>query len=74
MVAVPSRDPARLFAKLMDQDIVTSFRDSNIRATIHFYNSEDDIDTLRCGPQGAPCGVSPFAVSHPPQLPLVPAA
>ena len=41
-----SRDPARLFAKLMDQDIVTSFRDSNIRATIHFYNSEDDIDTF----------------------------
>ena len=46
MVAVPARDPARLFAKLMDQDIVTSFRDSNIRATIHFYNSEDDIDTF----------------------------
>lgn len=46
MVAVPSRDPARLFAKLMDQDIVTSFRDSNIRATIHFYNSEDDLDTF----------------------------
>jgi selenocysteine lyase/cysteine desulfurase len=46
MVAVAARDPARLFAKLMDQDIVTSFRDSNIRATIHFYNSEDDIDTF----------------------------
>jgi selenocysteine lyase/cysteine desulfurase len=46
MVAVPSRDPARLFTKLMDQDIVTSFRDSNIRATIHCYNCEDDIDTF----------------------------
>jgi selenocysteine lyase/cysteine desulfurase len=46
MVAVASRDPARLFARLMEQDIVTSFRDANIRATVHFYNSEDDIDAF----------------------------
>jgi selenocysteine lyase/cysteine desulfurase len=46
MVAVPARDPARLFARLMEQDIVTSFRDNNMRATIHFYNTEDDIDTF----------------------------
>ena len=60
MVAVPSRDAAGLFARLLDQDIVTSFRDNNIRATIHFYNSEADIDRFvaamsahkaRCGPQ-----------------------
>jgi len=44
MVAVPSRDAAGLFARLQEQDIVTSFRDNNIRATVHFYNSEDDID------------------------------
>ena len=44
MVCVPARDAARLCAALMEQDIVTSFRDSNIRATMHFYNSEDDID------------------------------
>jgi selenocysteine lyase/cysteine desulfurase len=44
MVAVPSRDTAQLFSQLMEQDIVTSFRDANIRATIHFYNSEGDID------------------------------
>jgi selenocysteine lyase/cysteine desulfurase len=44
MVAVPSRDAAGLFAQLLEQDIVTSFRDNNIRATIHFYNSEGDID------------------------------
>ena len=44
MVAVPSRDAAGLFARLLQQDIVTSFRDDNIRATIHFYNSEADID------------------------------
>jgi selenocysteine lyase/cysteine desulfurase len=28
----------------MEEDIVTSFRDNNIRATIHFYNTEADID------------------------------
>jgi selenocysteine lyase/cysteine desulfurase len=44
MVCVPARDVAQLLATLMEQDIVTSFRDNNIRATVHFYNSEDDID------------------------------
>jgi selenocysteine lyase/cysteine desulfurase len=44
MVCVPARDVAQLFATLMEQGIVISFRDDNIRATIHFYNSEDDID------------------------------
>ena len=44
MVAVPSRNAAGLFARLLEQDIVTSFRDDNVRATIHFYNSNQDID------------------------------
>jgi selenocysteine lyase/cysteine desulfurase len=44
MVAVPSSDAPELFARLLQQDIVTSFRNGNIRATIHFYNSEEDID------------------------------
>ncbi len=44
MVCVPARDPARLVATLLEQDIVTSFRDHNLRASVHFYNSEDDID------------------------------
>jgi selenocysteine lyase/cysteine desulfurase len=44
MVAVPSRDAAGLFARLLQEDIVTSFRDNNIRATIHCYNSTADID------------------------------
>ena len=52
MVAVPARDTAQLFARLMEQDIVTSFRDANIRATIHFYNSEADIDTFVAAMQG----------------------
>jgi selenocysteine lyase/cysteine desulfurase len=46
MVAIASRDSAGLFAKLMEQDIVTSFRDTNLPATVHFYNSEDDIDAF----------------------------
>jgi selenocysteine lyase/cysteine desulfurase len=46
MVAVASGDPARLYASLGERDIVTSFRDANIRATLHFYNSEDDIDAF----------------------------
>lgn len=44
MVAVPSRDAAGLFARLLQADIVTSFRDNNIRATVHFYNTTADID------------------------------
>ena len=44
MVCVPARDTAQLCAALMEQDIVTSFRDRNLRATVHCYNSEDDSD------------------------------
>jgi selenocysteine lyase/cysteine desulfurase len=44
MVCIASRDTKRLFATLMEQGIVASFRDNNIRATVHFYNSDDDID------------------------------
>jgi selenocysteine lyase/cysteine desulfurase len=46
MVCIPARDPARLCSTLMEQDIVTSFRDDNLRATVHFYNSEGDIERL----------------------------
>jgi selenocysteine lyase/cysteine desulfurase len=44
MVAIPSCAPAELFAALTHEDIVTSFRDANLRATVHFYNDEADID------------------------------
>ena len=44
MVAVPARNTAELFECLTAADIVTSFRDNNIRATCHFYNTEADID------------------------------
>ncbi len=46
MVCVRSRQVDQLFWKLMSEDIVTSFRDDKLRATFHFYNSEQDVDAL----------------------------
>ena len=45
-VAIPSRDSARLAAELMKQDIVTSHRDDNVRASFHFYNNDDDVESF----------------------------
>src|SRR3984957_4121992 len=45
-VALPSRDSARLTAELMKRDIVTSHRDANVRASFHFYNSDDEVDAF----------------------------
>jgi selenocysteine lyase/cysteine desulfurase len=45
-VAVPSRDSARLSAELMQRDIVTSHRDDNVRASFHFYNNDDDVESF----------------------------
>ena len=45
-VAVPSRDSARLSAELMKLDIVTSHRDDNVRASFHFYNNDDDVESF----------------------------
>lgn len=46
MICVPSRDPAGLMDELGKRDIVTSFRDLNLRACFHFYNDEGDVDTF----------------------------
>jgi selenocysteine lyase/cysteine desulfurase len=45
-VCVPSRDAGALAKELMARDIVTSHRDDNMRAAFHFYNTEDDIESL----------------------------
>jgi selenocysteine lyase/cysteine desulfurase len=45
-VAVPSRDCGGLSAELMQRDIVTSPRDGNVRASFHFYNDEDDVESF----------------------------
>ena len=49
---VPSRDSARLIAELMRRDIVTSHRDDNVRASFHFYNNEDDVESFVAALQG----------------------
>jgi selenocysteine lyase/cysteine desulfurase len=45
-VCVPSRNPAGLSAELGKRDIVTSFRDQNLRAMFHFYNNDADIEAF----------------------------
>jgi selenocysteine lyase/cysteine desulfurase len=45
-VAVPARDASGLTTELMKRDIVTSFRDNNVRASFHFYNNQDDIESF----------------------------
>jgi selenocysteine lyase/cysteine desulfurase len=45
-VAVPSRASAQLCAQLMKRDIVTSSRDDNVRASFHYYNNEDDVESF----------------------------
>lgn len=45
-VAVPSRNSGGLSAELMKHDIVTSYRDDNVRASFHFYNNEDDVESF----------------------------
>jgi selenocysteine lyase/cysteine desulfurase len=42
-VAVAARSSADVCAQLMKRDIVTSFRDDNVRASFHYYNNEDDV-------------------------------
>ena len=66
MVCVPARETARLCAALMEQDIVTSFRDNNIRATVHFYNSEDDIDRFIAALKSSRASHRPAADPHAP--------
>jgi selenocysteine lyase/cysteine desulfurase len=45
-VAIPSRDSGALSKELMQRDIVTSHRDANLRASFHFYNDDDDVESL----------------------------
>jgi selenocysteine lyase/cysteine desulfurase len=58
-VAVPSRDAARLQAELMKHDIVTSYRDDNVRASFHFYNNDDDVESFIAAMQQLRASFSP---------------
>ena len=62
MVAVPARNAPELLARLTAADIVTSVRDDNIRATCHFYNTEEDIDRFVAV---LDCLRGEFAPTHP---------
>jgi selenocysteine lyase/cysteine desulfurase len=45
-VAVPSCDSGGLTKELLKRDIVASHRDDNVRASFHFYNNDDDVDSF----------------------------
>jgi selenocysteine lyase/cysteine desulfurase len=45
-VAVPSGAAGALCAQLMKRGIVASSRDDNVRASFHYYNNDDDIDSF----------------------------
>src|ERR1700681_117813 len=45
-VAGPSPNSGRPSAELLKRDVVTSHRDDNVRASFHFYNDEDDVETF----------------------------
>jgi selenocysteine lyase/cysteine desulfurase len=46
LVCIRSTDAPALVAALAADDIVTSERDSNLRVSLHLYNTEDDVDAV----------------------------
>src|ERR1700728_4198432 len=60
-VAVPSHNSAGLSAELMKHDIVTSYRDDNVRASFHFYNNDDDVESFIAAMQELRGSYSPRA-------------
>lgn len=46
LVAIKAKDAAGLSHQMGERDIVTSYRDGNLRVGLHYYNNEDDIDML----------------------------
>ncbi len=46
LVCIRSTDAPALVATLAAEDIVTSERDSNLRVSLHLYNTEDDVDAV----------------------------
>ncbi|MCB1002754.1 MAG: aminotransferase class V-fold PLP-dependent enzyme [Acidimicrobiales bacterium] len=48
-VPLPRHDPAAVLNELRRSGVRCSARDGNLRAAVHFYNHEDDIDRLVAG-------------------------
>ena len=46
LVCVRSTDAPALVSALATEDIVTSERDSNLRVSLHLYNTDDDVDAV----------------------------
>jgi selenocysteine lyase/cysteine desulfurase len=49
LVCIRSTDAPALVASLAEDDVVTSERDSNLRVSLHLYNTEDDVDAVLAG-------------------------
>jgi selenocysteine lyase/cysteine desulfurase len=46
LVCIRSTDAPALVVALAEDDIVTSERDSNLRVSLHLYNTEEDVDAV----------------------------
>jgi len=46
MIGIRSKDAGALVTRLMERDIVPSHRDDNLRLGFHFYNNDDDIESV----------------------------
>lgn len=46
MLALRAVDAPQLVHKLIERNVVTSYRDGNVRAGFHFYNNREDVDRL----------------------------
>ena len=44
IVGLKIKSPAATVEKLKDQNIIVSARDSYLRASVHFYNTKDELD------------------------------
>ncbi len=44
IVGLKTKNPAATVEKLKDQNIIVSARDSYLRASVHFYNTKDELD------------------------------
>jgi selenocysteine lyase/cysteine desulfurase len=46
LVCIRSTDAPALVEALAADDVIASERDSNLRVSLHLYNTEDDIDAV----------------------------
>ena len=64
-VALPSRDSGRLTIELLKRGIVTSHRDDNVRASFHFYNNDEDVETFVAAVESLRTALAPREPAHP---------